>query len=279
MLLHLGSFMISAVALFGSVFAPAETVAQSYDRSDEIYYYETIYDNEDVPMPTAADAFNIYYTTKENPSYHYLAARCPEYTYAPAVGCCASIAAGNLIGYYDRFDENLIPDHKSGTAIRETYLYTIQDAGVKAVIDKLYEYITGDGYGATEEQFKDGVTRFCNEKGKNISFTSCMRNGSFSYETAKSYLDANIPVVMFSSGYNVCTIYSYDHEDEVDYVYSSANHIMVGFGYDEYVYTTSNGTEKYEYISVSSGLDSKPSGLYNINMQTKINNVLAINIY
>lgn len=277
-MLHLSSFLISSIVFLCSTFAPVGFDVNEVLPSEEIYYFDTLYDNADAPMPIDYTSVDIPYLTKTR-NVHTLAIRYPAYDYAPAVGCCASIAAGNLIGFYDRYDENLIPNHVSGIPLFNSFSYNIEDSAVQAVIDKLYEYITGDGYGATEDEFINGVTRYCKEKSKTITFTSCMQNGSFSYSKAKNYLDQNLPIVLFLSGYNVGTMFTYENMDNIDYYYSNANHVMIGFGYDEYSYTTTDGNLKYEYFSVAAGADYKSSGLYNINFKTKINDALAVNIY
>lgn len=279
-MLHFFSLVLGSLALIGTVFAPgvqsADVAAQ---EENQIYYYDTVYATGDEPMPLSVTTAYIPYITKTQTGAHLLAISCPNYTYAPAVGCCAAIAGGNVIGYYDRFDENLIPNHVSGTPIKNTYIYEMEDEAVEETIRKLYEYITGDGYGATEVDFANGITRYCNEKGKHINFYSCLSKGKFSYSVTKSYLDRNMPVVLFLSGYNVADLYTGENRDTLSYYYSTGNHVMVSFGYEEYVYTTSSGTENYNFLSVSSGVIYDSSGLFDINFQTTINDALAIEIY
>lgn len=277
-MLHLGSLVLGSLVFLCSVFAPAG-LADGIDRTDEIHYFDTVYATGDEPMPIDNTSVTIPYITKTQVAANLLATQCPQYTYSPALGSCAAIAGGNVIGYYDRFDEDLIPNHKSGIPYKNTYIYNLEDDGVVATIKKLYEYMIGDGYGATENEFKNGITRYCNEKGKTITFSSCMQNGSFSYSSTKSYLDAGLPIVLFLSGYNVGDLYSGENSDSIYYYVSNANHIMIAFGYEEYLYTTSGGTVTYNYLSVSSGQDANSAGLYNISLGTKINDALAVNIY
>lgn len=279
-MVHFISLLISSMALIGTFFAPATFPADVKTQDDnQIYYFDTVYATDDGPMPINMISTTIPYITKTQTASHLLAIQCPKYTYAPAVGCCAAIGGGNVIGYYDRFDEDLIPNHVSGTPIANTYIYGMEDEGVEAAIDKLYEYMTGDGYGATEDDFIYGMTRYCNEKGKNISFYSCLSKGSFNYSAAKGYLDRNMPVILFLSGYNVAELLGGENEDTISSYVSDANHIMVSFGYKEYTYTTLNGTVNYNFLSVSSGVIYNSSGLYDFGFQTKINDALAVNIF
>lgn len=278
---NLSAILLTSIVFLCSMFSPSGYVNEEKQQAaEEIYYFDTVYANEDVPMAIDTSTITINYITKTLLSSHSLAMRCPHYTYAPAEGACAAVAAGNLIGYYDRFDEELIPNHKSGNPFSNSYLYSsTEDEEVCAVIDKLCDYILEGGYGATESQFISGLTKFCNEKGKNISFSSCMQNGSFSYSTAQTYLDAGLPIALFLSGYNVGDLLSSENADTISYYTSSANHIMIGFGYKEFYYVTSGGDIHNQYISVSSGLIQAPTGIFNIDYQTQINDALAVNIY
>ena len=277
-MIHLSSLLLSSLFVICSAFAPAGFIANKQQLpADEIYYYDTLYTAGNAQGTSHTD---ISYTNKSL-DYYYLAASYPSYTYSPAVGACASIAAGNIIGYYDRFDENLIPNHVSGGNIGDTeyFMYNIEDEYVNATIKKLYSYITGDGYGATEDDFKRGLTQFCTEKGKNIQFYSCMSGSSFDYEKTKNYIEAGYPIALFLSGYNIGDIFAFENRDSVLYDLSDGNHIMIGFGYETYHYITNNGPETYEYINVASGMYYNESGVFDIHYNTKINNALAVNIY
>lgn len=278
-MIHLSSLLLSSLFVICSAFAPAGFIANKQQLpADEIYYYDTLYTAGNSIQDTST--INTPYISRTLTSY-YQALSCPSYTYAPAVGSCAAVAAGNLIGYYDRFDENLIPNHVSGNMLSDTnyFIYNIEDIYVKQTIEKLYSYITGDGYGATEDDFKRGLTQFCTEKGKNIQFYSCMSGSSFDYEKTKDYIEADYPIALFLSGYNIGFMYSTENRDSVSYYTSTANHIMIGFGYENYTYITDNGTENYEYLYVASGTYIDESGVFNIHYNTKINNALAVNIY
>lgn len=278
-MLHLAAIFLSIVFLFCSTpFVEIETL----ENDKNIIYRDTAtvydYDNGGI-MTYDVTSEVIYYTSRSITKSHALAIQYPRYSYSPAVGACGAVAGGNIIGFYDRYDENLIPNHVSGTPYLNTYIYSIEDSAVHAVIDQLYYYMGTDHVGTTEQEFIDGLTKFCKEKGKGVSLSSCMKNGTFSYSTAQSYLESNQPIILFLSGYNVGTLFESENKDTMSYYYSNANHIMIGFGYRIYAYTTSSGSFNYELISVASGISGNSSGMFNINFQTTINDALAINIY
>ena len=209
-----------------------------------------------------------------------MAIKHPCYTYSYSTAGCANVAGANVLGYFDRYDEELIPNHNSGTLLMGKYIYSLEDTYVYEVVRQLYTDMGTDSEGTTVTEFKSGMTTYCNRKGKTITFTSCMKNGKFDYATAKSYMEADQPVVLFCSGYNVTDIWTYDQYDRLSYYESTGNHVMVGFGYQEVNYTLSNSTNAlYQYVRVASGVATKESGYFDINHNTNINDAYAINIY
>lgn len=268
-------FRFLSIALAASFLcAPAGIIPQK-SETDPIAYQDSAI------MPLSVDSTHITYTSKSITASHALAYQCPMYTHSPAIGACGSVAAGNLIGFYDRYDENLIPNHVAGKTITGLYCYSIQDDAVVSAITTLYEYMKSDDHiGSTEDEFIDAVKRYCKEKGKNTTFSSCMKSKKFDYSTAKNYLDNNQPIVLFLAGYNVAEILTEsDNSDMIGYFYSSANHIMICFGYRTYTYTTAQGVVDYDLLKISSGLAEYNTGYFDINFKTTINDALAVNIY
>lgn len=277
-MLHLASLALSCLLLFGTATAPA---AIDFDKPEEpeVTYQDTplFFDGRTDPLSTT-EVVRRDFISKDTSKYN-LAIMHPTFAYTPAVGACAPIAGANVLGFYDRYDENLIPDHESGTLYGTGYIYRMEDQAVAAVTRQLYDYMGTDEEGSTEDEFLNGLKNYCKEKGRTLSTSSCMSWGSFSFSKAKSYIESNQPIVFFLSGYNVGFMAERDTFDSVSYLVSTANHVMVGFGYSEYSYVTTDGNVTDYYFAVASGLVEKTSGIYNINYKTKIIDALAINIY
>lgn len=269
--------LLAVMFVCGNLVMTQDTVSK---KQKLISYQESYihYVSSDEEIMTVAGSNQIVNYVSRSTNTKTLAFRYPIYTYNPKAGACACVAGANVLGFYDRYDENLIPNHTSGTPIGSAFSYNLEDDSVREVIEQLYVYMGTKSTGTTEDEFIDGIKDFCKSKSKTVSFSSCMSLGSFSYSLAEMYIDKNMPIILFLSGYNVAQISEGTNRDTYDYLESTANHIMVGFGYKELTYQLSSGKKTVNLISVASGLLNRSSGLYDISYNTKINDALAINI-
>ena len=235
---------------------------------------------DDGIMPLAeVNSVTVNYENKDEDTFS-MVMRHPSFTFSAHLSDCACTAGSNVLGFYDRYDENLIPNHTAGTYFMGNFVYNSQDETIYNLVDQLYSDMGTESDGTTVEGFKNGLKIYCNRQGKSISFTSCMKNGKFDYSLAKSYMKANQPVVLFCGGYNVANITYMDQSDIITYYEATANHVMVGFGYREISYTLANSAKiTYQYMTVASGVPTKESGYYDINYKTNVNDAYAVNIY
>lgn len=234
---------------------------------------------DDGIMPLAATDHYVYYESKTEDIYK-MGLNHPYFSASSHLASCACVAGANVVGFFDRYDENLIPNHEAGIVFQGQFIYRSEDSAVSAVVDQLYTDMGTTNTGTSVEQFKNGMKAFCSRKGKNITFSSCMIGGQFNISMARSYMKAHYPVVLFCSGYNVSDIYTYDQNDHISCYESTGNHVMVGFGYMTVDYQlTSSSSAQYRYIKVASGVDGRPDGYYNIDYNTHIDDAIAINIY
>lgn len=277
-MLHLATLGLSCLLLFGTATAPAAIRPQP---TEEIAYRESsiVYDDGEYNLlSSSVENYSIYFQSRDYNKFD-LAIRAPFFTFAPTAGACAPIAGSNVLGFYDRYDENLIPNHVSGRLYGTGYIYMTEDSAVISVIRELYDLMGTDTTGTTEDDFLSGMNKYCKNKGKTMTTYSCMSGRSFDLSKAKSYIDNNLPIVFFLSGYNVGMMLEFDDHDEVSYYQSDANHVMVGFGYATCGYQTAGGALTKNFFNVSAGLDLYPTGLYDTSLSgTTINDALAIRI-
>lgn len=270
--------MKTAAFLLSALFLVCGTggLAKQADARTETTYRDTaVVYGLDSAEATATQTINIPYTSK-TPDTYSQAFICPEFTYTPKEGGCAAVAGGNIIGFFDRYYESLIPNHTAGAPFLTSYIYNQEDDAVKQVITKLYNYMGIDDTGATMGQFMNGIVKYVREKTRTPDFLSCMsKDGFLDYYKVQSYLKENKPVVLFLSSYNVVSLKESDGKDVATVYTSDVPHIMVAFGYKRYVY---DNFIPYEYLTVSTGLKNTPNGLFNVNYKTQIDDALAINI-
>lgn len=229
---------------------------------------------------TGGKTIDIYYTSKSRDAYR-MALLTPNYTSSPYLSSCACIAGSNVVGYFDRFCPELIPNSEPGYEYMGYYFYYGERDIHFSVVTQLYSDMgTTESHGTTTAQFLAGMTTYANRAGYNFSYYSAMSGTSLNFSAVKTSMKNNRPVVLFMSGYNVAMMGEEDGYDSFAYVLSEANHAMVGFGYEDVTYTYSSGSqENYQFIYVASCLPARASGYFNVNYNTKINDAYSVSIY
>ena len=179
---------------------------------------------------------------------------------------CTAIAAGNVIGFWDRFCENLIPDYTAYRELNGRYMYKMQSTEVSECIRQLAIDMNG-GNGTTVTECKSGMTTYCKRAGYSISFSKTMSWGSFNYSSSKTKMKNGEPILLFSQGFSVYdTLADPDNNKDVYSGYiSTGNHAMVGFGYIDVTYTFADGSSSSSsYLQIASGQNDLPFGYFNV---------------
>ena len=235
----------------------------------------------------SADAYRVYYqsrTALDDGSY----LMCGQHpTYVGIEGyqnICVSIAASNIIGYWDRFKPNLISDFEPGELYNGIYFYSGNCSETDATTRQLAIDMNA-GNGTSVAECKSGMTTFCERAGYSVSFTnltkwSVFTGKTFDYTAAKQKMRSGEPILIFSEGFS-----AYEISENIANSYDTyigltcdANHAMAGFGYLDVTYTFSDGTtETDNFIRVATGQTLQTEGYYNIKTHT-INDAISVNI-
>lgn len=204
----------------------------------------------------------------------------PMYINVGWSGGCAAVAGGNLIGYYDRFYEDLIPNHTAGISNGSLFMYNFADDYVNDAISTLYADMNGDETGITEDGFKSGMKKYCSRKGRSIDFTSLKSGGKINYDSVKSCINGGNPLVLFLNTYTICSVYIQGGVSNTYYQIFSGNHVMPGFGYSDVVYYLNDGTKvENKFINVTTGWADPRTAYFNIDYCTNIVSAYKVNIY
>lgn len=222
----------------------------------------------------------VNYTSRTIDSYR-LCKRIPCFSNPGGmVGACAAVAGSNILGYYDRFYENLIPNHVAGTEAYGDYYYYIQDSAVNDSMSELFTLMGGNGSGISESGFKSGLQQYCANNNLSCDFTQLMSGGTLSFSSVKQCIDDGKPLALLLSTYNVTTIHYGDNSNDFRYDIYLGNHVMVGFGYAKFSYVLTDGSNAYyEFVYVASGFSQLDSAFFNINYRTNINSVYKVYIH
>ena len=211
----------------------------------------------------------------------YLSKRTPRYSKPSGItNACAAVAGCNIIGFYDRYYEHLIPNHVAGKETYGYYIYNPADEYVNNVTRELYYKMNGSADGITETNFKNGMQTYCAEKNLSCDFTQLLSGGKLSFSAVRQSIEENKPVALLLSTYTVCEIDEETGYDTYDYDIYSGDHIMVGFGYSRLIYTLSDGTSTVnDFVYVASGYSEYLNAYFNMNYCTNINSAYKVYIH
>lgn len=205
----------------------------------------------------------------------------PNYSSSSYNNACANIAGGIVLGYYDIFHPEIIPNYDTGYTRSNSWRYYGQSNEITSVIDTLhFDMRTNVNNGTSFSDFKSGLQKYVNRQGKNVNYTSVMTNGSFNYTNYKNQIAQAKPVALFLSTYNITDIVSVGNTEAIDSLYYNINHVMVGSGYQEIDYYKNNALFRSDkYLKISTALQTRKTGYLRFNDRTQINEAIGVNIY
>ena len=222
------------------------------------------------------DSERIEYVYRSETSYNALLS-IPLYGFTHEGGC-APVAGTNLIAYYDKTYPNLIPNYEPGRTIFGRYMFNVENETTMALSETLYQDMGTSSKGTSVSQFKSGIKKYVNRQGYSLSFQSLMSWGKIKYDTVKATVQQGKAIALFLLGYRGITITQNEGYDILTYEYTTANHVVAGFGCLEVNYTfADNSTRTDRYIHCSMGMGLYPNGYINVG-SAKIDDALALNI-
>ena len=219
----------------------------------------------------------------EQISYAQLANGGPAYynTNSAITNCCANVAGSVILGFYDRYNEDLMPDMSSYSSAHNKYWpMSMVKKSVQNVTDDLYARMGTNTIkpGTNESQFFTGLTSYCQSKGTKINKISIASNGKLNISALQQSFKDNKPVAILSNVYNKASINSAQAGMSVN-IYDTP-HIFIAIGYVIYgVYNENNQlVETFEALKVINGIDSVSSVMYLNYNYLKIENAYRIEI-
>lgn len=177
---------------------------------------------------------------------------------------CGAVAGSIIVGFYDKYYANLIPDWDS---YYSSGMYRIQNGTyVQTLLLDLYNRMQTNvvAPGVSEDEFKSGLRSYVTDHGYNLQYISLGAENNFNYSAFKAGISNNQPAVLLVQPSNFYLMNIKDNEDTITANTISGNHIMVAYGYYEVKYTLSNGIRTDKYLRVETGFSGSPTALYKV---------------
>ena len=243
------------------------------------YSADTSYSDDD---GTVVEQYSFAYDHKEV-QLHRINITYPEFynTNNALTNTCANVAGANIVGFYDRYYDELIPDSTAGVVRPNGYTYYPMGVSMEqkqGVINYLYSSMGTNTVqpGTSQPDFEEGLADYVTSRSRNISYSSVMTNGVLDQTKYSAQFAAGYPVALFLSGYNVTVIMDSNGTISITQYNYTGNHIMVAFGYEIITYYDANNNviRSYTLMVVASGLDVK--GYYVLNEGGSVNAAEAV---
>lgn len=204
----------------------------------------------------------------------------PQYTIISGLtNACGAVAGTEVIGYYDKYYPNMIPDWESFYAA--TGKYRLQDkVYIPSVMTELYTLMNTNvgGDGVSESDFVNGLKQYITGKGYGVNMQNVVSGTNVDYTACKTAINNNKVIALLSEPTDVYSISEGTTQDTIVSASISDLHIMIASGYREIKYYKNGALFRTDrYLIVSSG--SKALGLVNYNINNnKLNSAYIVSI-
>lgn len=268
--------VVAVATLFGGVMGlsmkDSDTV--SADVVSETRYY-------DAPgvMPISGQSEIISFSRKEETIIEFPYA-VPNYYTNTYENACGPVAGANIVGYYDKYYEDLIPDYTAYYPANGRYRRP-DTTYVPGLIGDLYTLMRTNvvDVGVSESECLDGLQDYVEGKNHSITYTN-IKSGSFNVAAYKNAINNQQPVLLFCETTDLYLLGFTENQDNVTYMLSSGAHIVVGYGYYEIkYYNVSDVNFRTEtYLKVATGWMTNSLGYLKANNTNWMNSAYAVNI-
>ena len=210
---------------------------------------------------------DVYYTSKTIEDY-VNPYKAPSFVTSQSNACVVE-AGGNVMVYYDRIFDDLIPDY-THKYIFGKFTYGTQNEAVDNMFDTMYDMMGTTNDGTNIPGFKKGMKAYAASRGHDINLTQF--TGSYynvNFEGLKKQLKAEKPAVIFLNTYSVTSfgdIVENVGHDIIEYSTFSGAHAMVVYGFKDIYYYDEDARLKQRdtFLYVSTGIGSLPLAMIDI---------------
>lgn len=210
-------------------------------------------------------------TTKGVPLYSQVG------TYANS---CGAVAGAIVVGFYDAYYENLIPDYvpvfSNGKYKRNDTVY------IPKLFGDLYDLMRTnvDDVGVSEEDCKNGLRAYVNNHGQNLSYSNVKGYNAINEAAFVNAIKNNQPVLLFCDKMDLYSIGNNSTFDIVVKTDFNGAHIAVGYGL--YTLTYYNGDNNFrtdKYIRIATGISGMPDSYLKLESTDWCDSAYAVSVY
>lgn len=239
--------------------------AWSGSNSAEIRYAEA------TPISTYASE-TINYTSIVEDGAKTTAGGCPMFYATEGItNACGAIAGAEIIAFYDKYYDNLVPNWVS--YYPASGKYRIQDNNtVPALIRQMYTLMRTnvDSVGVSRTDCLNGLTSYINNNGYNVNYESVTTMGNkLNYDKCKNAIDNNKVIILFTTATTVYNIGISDNRHIISTTNITGAHIMVVYGYYKVSYYNNSGLIRTDtYVIAVLGWSGTSMGFYKVDSNT-----------
>lgn len=190
----------------------------------------------------------------------------PTYYAEYGTTVCANTAGAIIIGYYDRFNENLLPDYKTYSKLGSRIIYKVQNDVISSLVNQLKDLMQGDQDGATFAEFTNGMTTYATRAGYTYTQQDVMSGSSLNMTKIKTAITEGKPILLFLRDFTFSSIQETDSTLTLENTYGNYTHVVACYGYTEIKYYNNNQlVYTAKFLKIKSGfIDMAGSNYLNI---------------
>lgn len=290
---HCACLVAFVVALSCTFFVPemsvkadelSAEVASSFSESEARYTGPIESDRyNDNAVTLASDLSNeqVYYTNREY-TYYTTTNGVPLYEPSGALtNSCGATGGAIVVGFYDKYYENLIPNYTSYYTATGKYKSSSSNTYVSTLMSDLYTLMRTnvDDVGVSESDCRNGLKTYVQNKGYSLSYTSIKSGSSLNMTACQNAFRNNQPILLFCDQVGVVFVDEYSGYDNITTLAVANQHIMVAYGYYQVRYY--NGSTNFRtdtYFDVATGLDINTTGWVTVDSISWLNNGYIVSI-
>lgn len=202
------------------------------------------------------DSEYIYFTKRET-EYYETEKGLPLYIQTSALSnSCGPTAGAIIVGFYDKFYEELIPDYVTYYPASGKYK-SADSTYIPNLMSDLYVRMRTnvDDVGVNETDCINGLRNYVESKNRSLSYFKVNSGNKLNESSYLNSVQNNHPILIFNMPTKIYNFSTNSNYDVFSISEINGNHIYVGYGYYKIKYTLGNGDIRTDtYIKVACGL-------------------------